>query len=92
MRAILIEVSFPSEQPDKSLFGHLTPRWLTEEMQDLERLAGPGSLKGLPVVITHMKPGSDHNDQEATIRQELTANNPLQLKLIFPEQGQRLEF
>jgi 3',5'-cyclic-nucleotide phosphodiesterase len=92
LRAIFIEVSFPSEQPDKSLFGHLTPRWLMEEMRDLEQLAGPGSLKGLPVVITHMKPGGDHGDQEMTIRQELTANNPLQLRLIFPEQGQRLEF
>jgi len=39
-----------------------------------------------------MKPGSDHGDQEATIRQELTAHNPMQLQLIFPEQGQRLEF
>jgi len=92
LKAIFIEVSFPSEQSDKSLFGHLTPRWLMEEMKDLERMAGPGSLKGLPVIVTHMKPGSDHGDQEATIRQELTANNPLQLQLIFPEQGQRLEF
>jgi hypothetical protein len=39
-----------------------------------------------------MKPGSDHGDQEVTIRQQLTAYNPLQLKLIFPEQGQRLDF
>jgi cAMP phosphodiesterase len=92
LKAIFIEVSFPSEQSDKSLFGHLTPRWLMEEMKDLERMAGPGSLKGLPVIVTHMKPGSDHGDQEATIRQELTAKNPLQLQLIFPEQGQRLEF
>jgi cAMP phosphodiesterase len=92
LKAIFIEVSFPSEQSDKSLFGHLTPRWLMEEMKDLERTAGPGSLKGLPVVVTHMKPGSDHGDQEATIRQELMANNPLQLQLIFPEQGRRLEF
>ena len=92
LRAIFIEVSFSSEQPDKSLFGHLTPHWLMEEMKDLEHLAGPGSLKGLPVVITHIKPGSDHGNQEATIRQELTANNSLQLRLIFPEQGQKLEF
>ena len=28
----------------------------------------------------------------AEIRQELGANNPLQLKLIFPEQGQKMEF
>jgi 3',5'-cyclic-nucleotide phosphodiesterase len=92
LKAIFIEVSFPLEQPDKSLFGHLTPHWLMEEMKDLEQLAGPGGLKGLPVVITHMKPGSDHGDQEAIIRRQLTAYNPMQLRLIFPVQGQRLEF
>jgi len=89
LKAIFIEVSFPSGQSDKSLFGHLTPRWLMSEMKDLEQLAGMGTLKGLPVVITHIKPGGN---QEEMIRQELTTNNPLQLQLIFPEQGKRLEF
>jgi cAMP phosphodiesterase len=32
LKAIMIEVSFPDEQPDKILFGHLTPRWLMKEM------------------------------------------------------------
>jgi len=89
LKAIFIEVSFPSEQPDKSLFGHLTPRWLMTEMKDLERSAGVGMLKNLPVVITHIKPGGN---QEEMIREELKTNNPLQLLLIFPEQGKRLEF
>jgi cAMP phosphodiesterase len=89
LKAIFIEVSFPSGQPDKSLFGHLTPRWLQSEMKDLERLSGVGALKGLPVVVTHIKPSGN---QEAEIRRELNADNPLQLKLIFPEQGQKMEF
>jgi cAMP phosphodiesterase len=89
LKAIFIEVSFPAGQPDKSLFGHLTPRWLLSEMKDLERLSGVGALKGLPVVVTHIKPSGN---QETEIRQELNANNPLQLKLIFPEQGQKMEF
>jgi cAMP phosphodiesterase len=91
LKAIFIEVSFPSEQPDKSLFGHLTP--------DLGRIAGEASLKGLPVVITHRKPsGADpmlqpgQSDQEQVIRRELGVINPLGLKLIFPEQGKRLRF
>ena len=88
LKAIFIEVSFPNEQPDKQLFGHLTPRLLMQEMQALEQLAGEGTLKGLPVVITHRKPGGN---QEETIANELKANNPLQVKLVFPEQGKRLD-
>src|SRR6202012_1136330 len=38
LKALFIETSFPSRQPDRSLFGHLTPRWLTAEMKDLEGL------------------------------------------------------
>jgi cAMP phosphodiesterase len=89
LKAIFIEVSFPSGQPDGSLFGHLTPRWLMSEMKVLARLTGPDALKDLPVVITHIKPVGN---QEELIRQQLIADNPLQLKLIFPEQGKRLEF
>lgn len=90
LKAIFIEVSFPSEVPDKSLFGHLTPRWLMKEMQDLGHRTGAGKLKDFPIVITHLKPGS--GDPESVIRRELMADNPLQLKLIFPEQGKRMEF
>ena len=89
LKAIFIEVSFPSEVPDKSLFGHLTPRWLMSEIRDLEQLTGPGKLRDLPVVITHIKPSGD---QETTIRDELTSENQLGLRLIFPEQGRRMDF
>lgn len=89
LKAIFIEVSFPSEQPDKGLFGHLTPHWLMKELQDLEQTTGAGKLKDFPVVITHIKPSGD---QEAVIRNELSAGNPLQVKLIFPEQGKRMDF
>jgi cAMP phosphodiesterase len=89
LKAIFIEVSFPSEQPDKTLFGHLTPRWLMKEMRDLGQIAGAGKLNGFPVVITHIKPSGD---QEMLIRRELSADNPLQLNLIFPEQGKKMDF
>jgi cAMP phosphodiesterase len=89
LKAIFIETSFPNEQPDKLLFGHLTPRLLMQEIQALEKLAGTGSLKGLPVVITHEKPSVN---QEEIIRRQLEANNPLQVRLVFPEQGKRLDF
>jgi len=89
LKSIFIEVSFPSEVPDKSLFGHLTPHWLMSEIQNLERLAGAGTLKNFPVVITHIKPAGD---QETIIRNELAADNPLGLRLIFPEQGKEMDF
>ncbi len=57
LKAIFIEVSFPNEQPDKLLFGHLTPRLLMQELRALQSLTGEGSLKGFPIVITHRKPG-----------------------------------
>jgi len=89
LKALFIETSFPNEQPDKLLFGHLTPKLLMQEMQNLEKLAGTGSLKGLPVVITHQKPTGN---QEEMIRRQLETNNPLQVKLVFPEQAKRMEF
>lgn len=84
LKGIFIEVSFANEQPDKSLFGHLTPRLLMNEMNVLSELAGKDSMKGFPVAITHMKPAGN---REATIRKELTEANSLGLKLIFPEQA-----
>jgi cAMP phosphodiesterase len=89
LKAILIEVSFPNEQPVKSLFGHLTPALLQLELGNLAALTGKSAIKGLPVVITHRKPGGD---QEERIRQELLAHDPLQIRMIFPEQGRRLDF
>ncbi|HNR73833.1 MAG TPA: 3',5'-cyclic-nucleotide phosphodiesterase, partial [Cyclobacteriaceae bacterium] len=56
LKAVFIEVSFANEQPDNSLFGHLTPNLLKEELSVLEKLTGAGQLKNLNVVITHMKP------------------------------------
>ena len=89
LKALFIEVSFPNEQPARSLFGHLTPALLDQELHALAALTGNAALHGLPVVITHRKPSGD---QEERIRQELVANNPLGVKLIFPEQGQPLKF
>jgi 3',5'-cyclic-nucleotide phosphodiesterase len=89
LKAIFIEVSFPNSQPEKSLFGHLTPQLLMEEIKDLGGLCGEGMLKGFPIVITHRKPSGN---QEERIRQELLAGNPLQVRLFFPEQGRKLQF
>lgn len=89
LKAIMIEVSFPNEQPDKTLFGHLTPRLLMNELEVLNKLAGNTSLKGLNVVITHLKPPAA---SILKIKEQLTAANKLQLNIIYPEQGKPLEF
>jgi cAMP phosphodiesterase len=89
LKAIFIEVSFPDEQPPASLFGHLTPTLLQQELNDLATMTGAPALKGFPIVITHRKPVGNN---EEMIRKELLAHNPLQVKLIFPRQGSRLDF
>lgn len=89
LKALMIEVSFPDEQPDKSLFGHLTPHWLMKELDVLAAEAGTASMKSLNVVITHLKPPAL---SIARIKQQLTAENKLGLKLIYPQQGKQLTF
>lgn len=89
LKAIMIEVSFPNEQPDKSLFGHLTPRLLMEELQVLANYSGSETLTNFPIVITHLKPPTNNI---VKIKQQLKAENKLRLKIIYPEQGKQLVF
>ena len=89
LKAIMIEVSFPNGQPDKTLFGHLTPRLLMSELDVLASLSGT-SLKEMNIVITHLKPPYK---SISDIKIELAyANLKRQMKLIYPRQGVPLEF
>lgn len=88
LKGIFIEVSFPNEQPDKFLFGHLTPNYLMQEMHVLEELAGKETLKGFKIVITHLKPPTKNITK---IKEQLKTQNDLGLKIIYPEQGKRFE-
>ena len=88
LKGILIEVSFPNEQPDQFLFGHLTANHLMKELHNLEELAGKDSLKGFKIIITHLKPPTKNI---AKIKEQLKAQNDLGLKIIYPEQGKRIE-
>jgi cAMP phosphodiesterase len=87
LKAIMIETSFPDEQPDKALFGHLTSRWLMKEMDDLAGLTGNNALKNFTVIITHVKPPQSNIDK---IKLQLKSKNNLQLNLVFPEQGKAI--
>jgi cAMP phosphodiesterase len=89
LEAVFIEVSYSNAQPENQLYGHLTPSLLMEEMEKLANLSGKEALQQVRVVITHMKPSPR---AVATITRELTDNNPMHLQLVFPEQGQRMQF
>ncbi|MGL5112599.1 MAG: MBL fold metallo-hydrolase [Flavobacterium sp.] len=87
LKGILIEVSFPNEQPDAFLFGHLTPQHLMKEMHILASLAGKEALQKCKIIITHMKPSAGSIQK---IKQQLTSQNDLKLSFIFPEQGVKI--
>jgi 3',5'-cyclic-nucleotide phosphodiesterase len=88
LKGIFIEVSFPDEQPDQQLFGHLTPRLLMRELAALQQVCRDNeALTGLPVIITHIKPAGNNEEK---IKRQLLQHNPLRVKLIFPQQGSRI--
>ena len=88
LKGIFIEGSFPNEQPDQFLFGHLTPNYLMKELHVLEELSGKGSLESFKIIVTHLKPPAKNIK---IIKEQLKMQNDLGLKLIFPEQGKHFE-
>lgn len=88
LKAIFIEVSFPNEQPDQFLFGHLTPNYLMKELHTLEDLSGKGTLKGFNIIVTHLKPPTKNI---LKLKEQVQKQNDLGLNIIYPEQGKRFE-
>jgi cAMP phosphodiesterase len=88
LKGIFIEVSFPNEQPDQFLFGHLTPNYLMKELHILEQLAGKDTLKGFNIIVTHLKPPTKNITK---LKEQIKNQNDLGLNIIYPEQGKRLE-
>ena len=80
-------MSFDNSIPDKSLFGHLTPRLLMQEMISLNKYAD-GLLKNTPIYVTHIKPCANC---ESNIKKELMEANLLGLSLFYPEQGKIIQ-
>ncbi|QTV05731.1 MBL fold metallo-hydrolase [Faecalibacter bovis] len=87
LKTIMLEVSFPSTQPDHLLFGHLTPKLFMEEMHKLAIYVGKKQMKGLNIIVTHIKPKGDN---EKIIKKELNELNDLGLNFIYPQQGERI--
>ena len=92
LKAIVIELSYTSDRPDNLLFGHLTPRWVLELLRELDRLAGGGALKDLPVVVSHIKYSLTKEQPQKRMLQELEAGNDLGVRFVIPEQGSRWHF
>ena len=87
LKAIFIEVSFDNAMPDKSLYGHLTPRLLMQEMKVLNKLSN-GQLPKVPIYITHIKPCSTC---EISIKKDVTLSNTEGLTIKYAEQGKAIQ-
>jgi 3',5'-cyclic-nucleotide phosphodiesterase len=92
LKAIVIESSYTSDRPDNLLFGHLTPRWLLESLRELDKQAGGNALKGLPVVVNHIKYSLTKEQPQKQMLQELETGNDLGVRFVIPEQGTRWHF
>lgn len=97
LRGLFLEVSYPDSRPDKLLFGHLTPAWLMQALQHLASLVSPEqpeqALRGLTVVVTHIKPSLKLGlTPRERIAQQLAARNHLGVRLVIAEQGQRIAY
>lgn len=87
LKTLMLEVSFSNSQPEKLLFGHLTPKLINEELGELEKQVGKSKLKGLTIIVTHIKP---KDDNEEKIKEELLKYNPYKINYIFPKQGEKI--
>jgi 3',5'-cyclic-nucleotide phosphodiesterase len=87
LKAIFIEVSFDNAMPDKSLYGHLTPRLLMQEMKVLNKLSN-GQLPKVPIYITHIKPCASC---ESSIKNDIALSNTEGLTIKYAEQGKRID-
>jgi 3',5'-cyclic-nucleotide phosphodiesterase len=97
LRGLFIEISYPDPRESNRLYGHLTPRWLMIELQRLASLmsaeCASEAMRRLTVIVTHIKPtlqrGPSAREQ---IMQQVNELNPLGVRFVFPEQGERVEF
>ncbi|MFA8450096.1 MAG: MBL fold metallo-hydrolase [Bacteroidales bacterium] len=101
LRGIFIESSFSQGRRDNQLYGHLRPDLIVEELSKLSKLAFGEKkikepLKGLKVVITHIKPqliGVPLSKLRHQIYSELQQKGSyLGCNFIIPVQGEFIQF
>jgi 3',5'-cyclic-nucleotide phosphodiesterase len=85
-------VSFTNQQPDNLLFGHLTPKWLMQELTQFHMLIDDKSkIKDLQVIISHIKyTMKNGRDPREKIKQQLEQENILNFNFVFTKQGQKI--
>ncbi len=90
LRGILLESSFPREEADQAIYGHLDTKLTLRELHHLASFT-EDNLEGLKVVITHRKLGLKKGvDAHEKIAHELQASSDLDCSFIFPKQGDRI--
>jgi 3',5'-cyclic-nucleotide phosphodiesterase len=96
LKGIFLECSFPDGRKPEELYGHLTPEWMMKELTALALKVDSENprqaLRGLKVVVTHIKPSLEGPDPKVVIRRQLQQRNDLGIEFLYAEQGQRLEF
>ena len=95
LRGIFLECSYVDKE-ESQLFGHLDVKHMMRELRHFACIVNPISpqeaLKGLKVIIIHMKGDSLKGDfSKELIRIELDRQNDLGIEFILPEQGDRIE-
>ncbi|MEP1385810.1 MAG: 3',5'-cyclic-nucleotide phosphodiesterase [Paraglaciecola sp.] len=92
LRGMVIEVSFDNQRPDNLLFGHLTPKYLHQELSKFHGLVGDKTqFQDMPIIISHIKYSLKSGiNPKVKIKQELDAANTLGFNFVIAKQGQRL--
>lgn len=92
LRGMVIEVSFDNKRPDNLLFGHLTPKYLMQELTKFHLLAkNKTQFEDMKIVISHIKYSlkSGENPRKVVAKQ-LQEANTLGFHFILAQQGQVL--
>lgn len=97
LKAILVECSFPNEIAEDQLFGHLNPKLLSRELQNLAEIVNfkqnENYIKGLKIFVTHVKPSGYRNiDNKQLIKNQLLSKNINGYNFVFLEQGDNIIF
>jgi len=94
LTGIFIESSYDDSRPANQLFGHMSPKFVTQELTNLAievaTLTGGSvntSISGLSIIILHIKPLFTNVNVRSLILSQLQAQNTLGVYYYLPTQG-----
>ncbi|MFO0598961.1 MAG: 3',5'-cyclic-nucleotide phosphodiesterase [Myxococcaceae bacterium] len=91
LKVLFLEASFADPRKPELLFGHLTPSWILKELAVLEREAG--TLRGLTLVVTHLKPSVDGGEAvRDAVRSQLAPLEARGVTVVLPVAGARQSY